>query len=59
MMNLLYIRLAQEWKDFDIAYPLWLAHTVMDDLYYTITLVVMSLASFAVGMITGIAATIV
>ena len=58
-MNLVYTRLTQEWQDFDISYPQWVTHVVMDELYYVITLVVMSLACFAVGMIIGIVWTVV
>ena len=54
MMNLVYTRLDQEWQDLSITYPLWLTHIVMDEFYYVVTLVVMSLACFAVGMIIGI-----
>ena len=53
MMNLLYTRLIAEWQDSHIQYPLWLTHVVMDEFYYVVTLVVMSLACFAVGMIIG------
>ena len=53
MMNVLYTRLILEWQDLHVAYPQWLAHVVMDELYYVVTLVVMSLACFAVGMIIG------
>ena len=54
MMNVLRTRVTQEWQDLDVAYPQWLTHVVMDDVYYVVTLVVMSLACFAVGMIIGI-----
>ena len=59
MMNLLYQRLNAEWQDFDISYPQWLTRIVMDEFYYVTTLVVMSLACFAVGMIIGIVHTLV
>jgi hypothetical protein len=58
-MLILYQRLAAEWQDLAITYPLWLTHVVMDEFYYTATLVVMSLVSFAVGLITGIVCTLV
>jgi hypothetical protein len=58
-MNVVYTRVTQEWQDLDIAYPQWLTHIVLDELYYVTTLVVMSIACFAVGMITGIVWTIV
>ena len=53
MMNVLYTRLNAEWQDSHIEYPLWLTTIVLDELYYVVTLVVMSLACFAVGMIIG------
>ena len=52
-MHILYTRLIAEWQDLSITYPLWLTHVVMDEFYYVTTLVVMSLACFAVGMIIG------
>ena len=58
-MRILYTRLALEWKDLDITYPQWVSTLVMDEVYYTITLVVMSLVSFAVGMIIGTVWTLV
>ena len=59
MMNLVYARLNAEWQDFDISYPQWLRTIVLDELYYITTLVVMSLACFAMGMIIGIVVTVV
>ena len=59
MMHDIQARLILEWQDFDISYPQWVTHVVMDELYYVVTLVVMSLACFAVGMIIGIVWTIV
>ena len=59
MMNLVYTRLNAEWQDFDISYPQWLRTIVLDEVYYVVTLVVMSLACFAVGMIIGIVHTLV
>ena len=59
MMQQLRTRVNQEWQDLHVAYPLWLTHIVMDEFYYTATLVVMSLVSFAMGMITGIVWTVV
>ena len=53
MMNVLHTRLILEWQDFDISYPQWLRTIVLDEFYYVVTLVVMSLACFAVGMIIG------
>ena len=59
MMNVVYTRVTQEWQDLSIAYPQWLRTIVLDELYYVVTLVVMSLACFAVGMIIGIVWTMV
>lgn len=57
-MNLLRTRLIQEWQDLHIQYPLWLTHIVMDEFNYAVTLVVMSLACFAVGLVVGIVVTL-
>ena len=54
MMQQLRTRLILEWQDLAITYPLWLTHVVMDELYYTATLVVMSLVSFGMGLVIGI-----
>ena len=59
MMNLVYTRLNAEWQDLHVQYPEWLTRIVMDEFYYVTTLVVMSLACFAVGMIIGIVMTVV
>ena len=59
MMNLVYARLNAEWQDLHVQYPEWLTRIVMDELYYVTTLVVMSLACFAVGLITGTVLTLV
>ena len=58
MMNLVYIRLNAEWQDLHVQYPEWLTRIVMDEFYYVTTLVVMSLACFAVGLIIGIVHTL-
>ena len=54
MMMVLRTRLILEWQDLDVAYPLWLTRVVLDEFYYITTLVVMSLACFAVGLVIGI-----
>ena len=59
MMNVVYTRLILEWQDLSITYPQWVSTIVLDELYYVITLVVMSLVCFAVGMIIGIVWTVV
>ena len=53
MMQYIQARMTLEWQDFDISYPEWLTRIVLDELCYITTLVVMSLAGFAVGMIMG------
>ena len=58
-MLILRTRLILEWKDLTVTYPLWLSTLVMDDVYYVVTLVVMSLACFAVGLAIGIVWTLV
>ncbi len=59
MMMVLRTRLILEWQDLTVTYPLWLTHVVMDELYYTVTLVVVCVVCFAVGMIIGIVWTVV
>ena len=59
MMQQLRTRLILEWQDLHIQYPLWLTRIVMDEFYYVTTLVVMSLACFAVGLIVGFIVTLV
>ena len=59
MMHILRTRLILEWQDLHVQYPEWLTRIVLDEFYYVTTLVVMSLACFAVGLITGIVLTLV
>ena len=59
MMHILRTRLILEWQDLHVQYPEWLTRIVLDELYYVTTLVVMSLACFAMGMIIGIVVTVV
>jgi len=59
MMKQLRTRVNEEWKALDITYPKWLTRVVMDDVYYTATLVATCVSSFAMGMITGIVWTVV
>jgi len=58
-MHILRTRLILEWQDLSITYPLWLTRIVLDELYYTVTLVVVCVVCFAVGMITGTVWTVV
>ena len=59
MMRILYTRLAAEWQDLTVTYPRWLHTLVMDEVYYTATLVAMSLVSFGVGLVIGIVVAVV
>ena len=58
-MHALNQRLIAEWQELDITYPLWLTHVVMDEVYYTATLVVACVACFEMGMIIGMIVTVV
>ena len=58
-MHALNQRLAAEWQDLAITYPLWLSTLVLDSAYYAITLVAMSLVSFGMGLVIGIVMTVV
>ena len=46
-------RLRAEWLDFELDYPEWLRIILMDDLYYTITLITVCANSFAIGLVVG------
>ena len=59
MMMILYTRVTQEWQDFDISYPQWLTCIVMDELYYTLTLLAVCVNAFVMGLIIGIVVTVV
>ncbi len=59
MMTILYQRLAAEWQDLAVTYPRWLCTLVMDELYYTTTLVVACIACFGMGLVIGIVWTVV
>lgn len=59
MMQQLRTRLILEWQDLAITYPSWLIHIVLDELYYVIAVVVMSLVCFSMGMIMGFIVTLV
>ena len=58
-MNLIYTRVIAEWQELDVAYPEWLAHVVMDEVYYITTMILVCATCFAVGMIIGIVWTMV
>ena len=53
-MQLLYQRLSAEWQDLHVTYPLWVSTIVLDEKYYTATLVVACITGFEVGVIIGI-----
>ena len=59
MMRILYTRVTQEWQDLAVTYPKWLHTLVMDELYYTTTLIAISLVSFGLGLVIGIVWTVV
>jgi hypothetical protein len=59
MMNLLYTTLIAEWQALDIQYPSWLTTIVMDEFYYTLTLIAVCIASFAVGLAMGFLSVVV
>jgi len=59
MMKQLRTRVTQEWQDLDIAYPQWLTHIVLDDVYYTAVLIIVCANAFAVGLVIGWLMTIV
>ena len=58
-MHALNSRLVAEWQDLTITYPQWLCTLVMDEVYYTATLVAMSLVSFGMGLVIGMVMTVV
>ena len=58
-MHILYTRVTQEWQDLDVAYPQWVSTLVLDELYYTATLVVACIACFEVGLVIGTVWTLV
>jgi hypothetical protein len=53
MMNVLYTRLILEWQDLYIPYPQWLTRLVMDELYYTLTLLAVCANCFVMGLVIG------
>jgi len=58
-MNLVRTRLNQEWQDLDITYPEWLTRVVLDEAYYTATMILACAVCFVVGMIIGIVWTVI
>ena len=53
MMHILYTRLIEEWQDSHITYPQWLTTLVMDELYYTLTLLAVCANCFVMGLAVG------
>ena len=52
-MHALNQRLAGEWQDLAITYPQWVRTLVMDQVYYTATVILACVTGFEVGMIIG------
>ena len=52
-MNLLRTRLTAEWQDLHIQYPEWLTRVVMDEFYYTLTVIAVCAAAFVMGLVMG------
>jgi len=46
-------RLRAESLDFDLSVPVWLSSILLNDFYYTITLLAICTVSFAVGLLLG------
>ena len=59
MMHDIQARLILEWQDFDISYPEWLTHIVMDELYYAVTMIAVCANCFVVGLVIGFIVTLV
>jgi hypothetical protein len=51
-------RALAEYEDFEVTVPDWLRIILMDDLYYTITLITVCANSFAIGLVVGWLATL-
>lgn len=46
-------RLHAEYDDFDVTVPEWLYIMLMDDVYYTVSVIVISINSFGLGLLLG------
>jgi hypothetical protein len=53
VMLILYQRLIQEWQDSHITYPEWVSTVVMDEVYYTLTLIAVCANCFVMGLVIG------
>jgi len=52
-------RLRAEYEDFDVTVPDWLYIILDDELYYAVTLTVISVGSFGIGLCIGWIATVI
>ena len=52
-------RLSAEYEDFDVTVPDWLYIILMDDVYYTVSVIVISINSFGLGLLLGWIATVI
>ena len=52
-MLILYQRLIAEWQDLHITYPEWVSTVVMDEFYYTLTLIAVCANCFVMGLVIG------
>jgi hypothetical protein len=52
-MNTLRTTLKAEWQDLHVTYPEWLHTLVMDEFYYTLTLIAVCANCFVMGLVIG------
>jgi hypothetical protein len=52
-------RLRAEYEDFDVTVPDWLYTILDDELYYAVTLTVISVCAFGIGLCIGWIATVI
>ena len=52
-MQQLRTRVKEEWKDLTVTYPEWVCTLVMDDVYYTASVILVCVNAFAVGLAIG------
>lgn len=52
-------RLQKEWQDLAIQYPDWLLTILDNELYYILTVALVCVNSFVVGLVIGIVMTVV
>ena len=58
-MHAPYSRLASEWRDLHITYPEWVSMIVLDEVYYTLTVILACVTGFEVGLAMGFIVTLV